>query len=349
MNTENRQLGIVLSLTLGILFCTCVQAQVPEFTEREVSFQNQSVELRGTLMLPAAESPSPAVVFLHGSGPQPRTGFRPYAEEFARLGFASLFFDKRGSGESGGSWTTSSLEDLAGDALAAVDYLKAQERIDPDRIGFWGVSQAGWVAPLAYSRSQDIAFMILISGGGASPRESELHSYHMDFEKLGLSESEQAKGFEVLDMYFQYLDTGQNRSGLVERLEALEANRDSGLYELAHQLLRVLPSQENQPNWRWVADYDPASDIANVTCPVLLMFGDRDEEQPTEIAVKRWREGLDKAGNDALTLMIFPGAGHGIRMGRHDDAGHSRPPFADGYREVMLGWLWRHVTSGSRD
>lgn len=46
-------------------------AQTSGFAERELSFQNGSVELRGTLMLSATQRPSPAVVFLHGSGPHP--------------------------------------------------------------------------------------------------------------------------------------------------------------------------------------------------------------------------------------------------------------------------------------
>lgn len=317
----------------------------PSYTEREVSFRSGSVELQGTIVLPAVEGRSPAVVFLHGSGPMTREGFRPYAEEFARLGVASLAFDKRGTGSSGGSWTTSSLDELAGDALAAIRYLKMEEGIDPARIGFWGISQAGWVAPRAAARSNDVAFMILISGGGASPRESELYSYRRAFEEVGLSEAERSEGLAVLDDYFRYLATGEGRAELVERLKALEANRESQLYMLAERLGQVLPSLENRPNWSWVANYDPAPDIAKVTCPVLLLFGDRDREQPTELAVERWREGLKAAGNDDVTLMIFPGAGHGIRMGRHH-GGPERPPFADGYREAMLGWLWLHAIGG---
>jgi dipeptidyl aminopeptidase/acylaminoacyl peptidase len=82
--------------------------------------------------------------------------------------------------------------------------------------------------------------------------------------------------------------------------------------------------------------------MARIECPILLMFGDRDAEHPTELAVRKWREGLSRAGNDDLTLMVFPGAGHGIRM-REGYTGTDRAPFADGYAEAMLGWLWLHV------
>lgn len=332
-----------LLLLLAGLMAGRAAAQGPDFTERDVSFRNGSVELQGTLMLPATGGRAPAVVFLHGSGPATRAGARPYAEEFAKLGVASLFFDKRGSGSSGGSWVTSSLDDLAGDALAAVELLKAWDEVDAQRIGFWGVSQAGWVAALAASRSSDIAFMILVSGGGATPHESEMFSYEQAFDRAGLSAAERAEASQTLDAYFHYLATGEGRSEVVERIEAA---RPSPWYAVA-PLDRILPSEENRVNWSWVATWDPAPHIEQLRCPILLMFGDSDTEQPTALAVQRWREGLAKAGNERVTIMVFPGAGHGIRIaGGHDAAG--RAPFADGYAEAMLGWLWRHVVNATR-
>jgi uncharacterized protein len=305
--------------------------------EREVSFRNGAVELKGTLLIAEAENKIPAVVFLHGSGSHAREGFRPYAEEFAKLGIASLFYDKRGSGSSGGSWITSSLEDLAGDALAAIEFLKNTDEIDPARIGFWGISQAGWVAPMAAARSQEIAFMILISGGGATPLESELFSYEQEFKKAGLSESQKGEAREVLDAYFRYLETGDDRPGLISKLESLKV---TWMNPLAVELLQVVPSQANRPNWNWVASYDPVTDIEKLTMPILLLFGDIDTDQPTEVAVKRWREGLSRAGNGEVTVVVYPGAGHGIRMG----IDHSRSaPFADGYMEVQIEWLLRNV------
>jgi uncharacterized protein len=329
---------------LGLLWSSEATGQPFQFTERDVVFRNGAVELRGTLVLPASPRPVPAVVFLHGSGPHPRTGFKPYAEEFARFGVASLLFDKRGSGKSGGSWMTASLEDLAGDALAAVARLRGEDAIDPRRIGFWGVSQAGWVAPLAAARSKDIAFMILVSGGGAPPRESELFSYRQQFTRAGLSPADTALAEDVLKAYFDYLATGERRADLVARVESI---RGGSLRPLAEQIDRILPSEENRSNWSWVASYDPVPDIATLTCPVLLLFGDRDTDHPTALAVERWRDGLRASGNDRATIMVFPDAGHGIRM-RDGQTGGGRAPFAHGYAEVQLGWLWRHVIATAR-
>jgi pimeloyl-ACP methyl ester carboxylesterase len=339
VQTRHRMyIGVIITELLAMVFCLKVAAQ-DQPTERDISFRNDSVELHGTLMLPITREPAPAVVFLHGSGPMTRDGFRPYAREFAKLGIASLFFDKRGSGKSNGSWSTSSLNDLAEDALAAVRYLKADNEIDRTRIGFWGISQAGWVAPIAASQSEDVAFMILISGGGASPRQSELFSYRKEFERAGLSKSEESEALKILEFYFDYLSTGEGRHHLITELDSL---KESTLKPLAEQLERIVPSEENRPNWSWVGAYHPIADIERIHCPVLLLFGDRDADHPTELAVKRWREGLEKADNHDVTIVVFKGAGHGIRM-REGYAGGGRAPFADGYEELQLGWLWQHV------
>jgi len=242
MNIRSQRRDPLIAILLLAVACGPAAAQASRFTEREVTFRSGSVELRGSLILPAAQGRHPAVVFLHGSGPATRAGARTYAEEFASIGVASLFFDKRGSGSSTGSWITSSLDDLAADALAAVEFLKTQEEVEPARIGFWGVSQAGWVAALAASQSRDVAFMIVISGGGATPRESELFSWDQEFRKAALTEAERADAFGILDLYYRYLGTGEGRPQLVTRLTTA---RDGRLAPLAQQLTQVLPSDTN--------------------------------------------------------------------------------------------------------
>ena len=142
--------------TLGLLSLTLALATTPSagaLREHEVVLPHGDVELAGTIALPEGPGPHPAVVFLHGSGPVTRAGAADYAERFAGIGLASLRFDKRGTGSSTGSWANSSLEDLARDAVVALDHLRGLPEIDPARVGFWGVSQAGWVAVRASALS----------------------------------------------------------------------------------------------------------------------------------------------------------------------------------------------------
>lgn len=345
MRISSYRRGLTAAFLLPVLITSLsVSAQPTGFTEREVAFYNGEVKLSGTFMVPDQGIKVPAIVFLHGSGPHSREGFRSHAEEFAKLGIASLFFDKRGTGSSGGSWTTSSLRDLAEDGLAAVRWVKKQAEVDPARIGFWGVSQAGWVAPMAASMSEDIAFMIINSGGGVTPKESEYYSYGKLFEQAGLNEEAKKEAFDILDHYFQYLATGDGWDRLTARLDSLKNNPGAPLHQLPDYI--IVPSQNIRPQWSWVATYDPVPDIATFEGPVLLLMGEDDNSHPVEAAVTKWKEGLEKAGNEDATIMVFPGAGHGLRQsGGHD----RRAPYADGYMEVQLGWLWQQfLRNGQR-
>ncbi len=130
--------------------------------------------LSGTLYLPTSPGPHPALVFVHGSGPQTRLDNWSMADRFARAGIACLSFDKRGTGKSTGDWEQADFDVLADDVLAAVERLRARPEIQADQIGLWGVSQAGWVIPLAANKSDHVAFCIPVSGGAVSPAEQEL-------------------------------------------------------------------------------------------------------------------------------------------------------------------------------
>src|SRR3546814_14567543 len=47
--------------------------------------------------------------------------------------------------------------------------LKADARIDPKRIGLWGLSQGGWLSLLAAARNSDVRFVVSISAPVVTP------------------------------------------------------------------------------------------------------------------------------------------------------------------------------------
>src|SRR5262245_26107971 len=100
-----------------------------------VRFANGDVQLAGTLIRPVHGSKSPAVILVHYSGPANRASVLPFAHFLVRRGVAVLGYDKRGVGESTGDWNTASFDDLAGDAVAAFDYLKTRRDIDDAQVG----------------------------------------------------------------------------------------------------------------------------------------------------------------------------------------------------------------------
>ena len=131
------------------------------YDQKEVHYYNGKTELVGLLMTPVSTGKHPAVVFIHGSGVSDRDIFwyLYQADYLARKGIVVLLPDKRGCGKSGGEWYTAGFNDFAGDALSAVQYLSQVESVDTEKIGLLGLSQGGWIAPLAATESSDINFL----------------------------------------------------------------------------------------------------------------------------------------------------------------------------------------------
>ena len=109
--------------------------------------------------MPPGDGPFPAIVLGHGSGKVTRDQLHWAADRFVATGFAVLRFDKRGVGESTGTYVFVGYRDseevfpvLASDIAAGVRFLRTRPEIDGKRIGLAGNSQAGWLLPIAASQ-----------------------------------------------------------------------------------------------------------------------------------------------------------------------------------------------------
>ena len=127
-----------------------------------------------------------AVVLVHGSGR--KLGDVALARELAHMGVAALAYDKRGVGKSQGIYAgpevgtnnadPGNLDLLAGDASAAVAELRQEISSPHTPVGLLGVSQAGWIVPLAAVRTPEVKFMILWSGPAVTTLE-QLRFQHL--------------------------------------------------------------------------------------------------------------------------------------------------------------------------
>jgi uncharacterized protein len=151
--------------------------------EDAVRFKAGDATLVATLYTPRRGSPPyPAVVIVPGSAPFRRGFYAPWADYLAARGFVVLMPDKRGVGSSGGEFereNNSSLANLtllAHDAIAGVAFLADRSEVDRSRIGLVGLSQAGWVVPIAVAAADRIAYFALISGPAVSVHEEGVWS-----------------------------------------------------------------------------------------------------------------------------------------------------------------------------
>jgi uncharacterized protein len=146
-------------------------------------FENDGARLAFTLDLPPGKGPFPAVVMGHGSGRVTRDQLTWASRHFTQLGFAVLRFDKRGVGDSTGTFVFVGTKDspwvfpqLASDVAAGVRFLRTRPEIDPRRIGLFGASQAGWILPIAARQLDGVAFLVLWSGPVCSVGEEMYYS-----------------------------------------------------------------------------------------------------------------------------------------------------------------------------
>jgi uncharacterized protein len=181
-----RRCLIVPTLLLFSLWAAkqTVQAQV---VEEEVSFHSGDITLHGIVLIPAQSEPGPAIALIHGAGLGLRDENRAVAEAFASAGFLVLIYDKRTEGYSPDPIGGRSYSLLADDAIAAVQMLQQRDDVDPAQVGLWGLSEGGWVAPLAATRSDDVAFVITVAGGGIGPTEQTAWATEGELRRQGVT------------------------------------------------------------------------------------------------------------------------------------------------------------------
>lgn len=310
-----------------------VKAKLPTFKQEEVNFSNGNVTLSGTLLLPLTKAPHPAVVFLHGSGAEGRFASRFLAEHFTRHGIAALIYDKRGVGKSTGDWKQSNFDDLAEDAIAGIRFLQQRKEINARKIGIYGHSQGGMIAPLVASRSKDVAFVISGAGSAVPLHEAEINSIINQVSAKGISGNELAEATVFIKMFVKVLRTGE---GWEQFDAATEKARNAKWYPMLHVPLK--------DNWFWsyykrIADYNAADYWAKVNVPVLLIYGERDVYVPVTQSVLNIDRALNKAGNNDYTIIMLPRASHAFNIEPETGQTFEWRRMASGFPNLLTAWI----------
>lgn len=309
--------------------------------EEDISFQNGDVTLHGTMVMPNTEGPHPTVVMVHGSGPSSRDFYLKFAYNFACHGIATLAYDKRGVGASTGDWRKSGFHDLAQDALASIQLLKGRRDINPKQIGLLGISQGGWLTPLAASLSKDVAFIIPIVGAAVTPTQQEQMRVELYMRADGFPEDDIEEAVSGMKMTHNFASTGEGWDELI-----------AGFHKVKHKkwFLDYGGGEPTKDNWFWafwrlIHDYDPISVLEKVTCPVLAIFGELDLNVRQEINIPLWEEALKKSGNKDYTIKVFQKANHGILEA--DTGGKWEIPrlkrHVPRYFETIINWILERV------
>lgn len=278
-------------------------AQPANFTETEITV-GEAWALPGTLTMPKGEGPFPAVILVHGSGPNDRDEtigvdgavkpFKDLAWGLANQGIAVLRYDKRTKvhGKEMASLTEFTVqEETIDDALAAIELLRQQEKIDQEKIYVLGHSLGGMLAPRIGAAAEDKLAGLVILAGPARPLEELL--------------LEQTKYLAAADG-----TTTEQEAASIRQIEALVAKiRDPHLtFSTPPEELLNVPASY----WLDLRGYEPAAAAKNLNMPLLILQGERDY-QVTMSDFAIWQATL--GGQSRVQLKSYPGLNHLFMLG----------------------------------
>jgi dipeptidyl aminopeptidase/acylaminoacyl peptidase len=306
------RIGAAVLIVAGGLFTSNVRAIAAEPASIDVTYPNGQITLAAELMLPPGDQALPAVVIVQGSGRSDRTNrwSRDIANELLAMGVAVLLTDKRGSGASEGNWQTASFEELATDVLAGSAYLQTLTEIDSTRIGIVGLSQGGQVVAIAAARSNSVAFVVNISGKAVGFSEGSFTEMANTARESGFDENAVSAVLALNREAALFAVGGPWASYETARRQAL----DTPIRGIAEGF----PSTRDAPIWTFlqsVATFDPLSYWVLVEQPVLIVYGEADEQDNVPVAesVRRLTHAFGASDKRNYEILVVPGATHGIR------------------------------------
>jgi hypothetical protein len=359
---EWRQGGAALPLVFKKGETPLMRPQEPKkpypYREEEVVVENKAggVRLAATLTMPNGKGPHPAVVLLTGSGAQDRNetvmGHRPFlvlADYLTRAGIAVLRADDRGVGGSTGSLGQSTYEDLAGDALAAVEFLKTRKEIHARQIGLAGHSEGGAVGILAASRAADVAFLVLLAAPAVTGERLMYEQSKTIARMPGGSERAAALNRKFQEAMFSAVKRGAAEKELREAIKTLAgslAEEDRQAAAPIHAAAEKQAPALLTPAFRSLLLFDPAQALGKVRCPVLALFGELDTQVPPALNLPPMAAALESAGNRDYSIVKLPGLNHlfqTARTGLATEYASIEETFAPAAMNVMSLWIQRHT------
>lgn len=266
------------------------------FLERELTVGKGEWRLPGTLTVPVGKGPFPAVVLVHGSGPNdrdesigPQKPFRDLAWGLATRGIAVLRYEKRTKQYSAKlSAQKSGLtvkEETVDDALAAVSLLRETVEIDQKRIFVLGHSLGGMLIPRIGKADPDIAGLIVLAGAAKPTEDAILEQTIYIFSIDGtLSEAEEDQ-----------IEKTKKEVAKVKAFEQSDAGSSAAAFGISVDY------------WLDLRGYDPPVAAKELKQPLLVLQGERDYQVTME-DFQRWKSELSSGKN--VTFRTYPKLNH---------------------------------------
>ncbi len=326
------------------------------YEEEELTFENSKAgtTLAATLTIPRGAGPFPAAILLVGSGPLDRDetdgGHRPFlvlADHLTRKGIAVLRYDKRGLGKSTGSYDDATTSDFAGDAEAALAFLKTRKVIDSRKIGIVGHSEGGIIASMIASRSTNVDWIAVLAGPATKGEETLLIQSDLITRAAGMTNDQVAKSLDFDRQSYNLVRNEKNRAELEKELADLVKLSSIGPAMPPAFMQRQI-HWTSSPWFRYFLDYDPVPALKQTKCPVLALSGEKDLQVPPKENLPLIRKALEDGGNKDFKVLELPGLNHEFQhcyMGLPAESRAIEETFAPDAMSALSDWILQHTAS----
>ncbi|OKL36740.1 S-layer homology domain-containing protein [Domibacillus mangrovi] len=261
------------------------------YVERQMEIGEGEFALPGTLTLPKGEGPFPAVVLVHGSGPNDQDeslystkAFRDLAVGLANEGVAVLRYEKvtrEHHIKTAMNRKFSIYEETINDAMKAVNLLHTIPEVS-DEVYVLGHSQGGYALPriLETDHKHQIDGGIIVAGPSGK------------FQDVMLWQQQEA------------VKRAEKQGVPAEQLKALRANLDFWQQQIA-LINNPSYSKDNIPEafllsnaywWYELRDYVPSQLAVEQEVPLLIMQGGKDLQVPPTY-LDEWESALKTRNN----------------------------------------------------
>lgn len=327
------------------------------YYSKEVFIENaiDKIKLAGTLTLPDSVGKYPVVILITGSGPQDRDetifGHKPFlviADHLTKKGIGVLRFDDRGVGKSTGDFYSATTADFATDVKSCILFLKKQKNVLPNSIGLIGHSEGGITATMVAANNNDLAYVVLLAGSGISGEEiiyAQTEKMFQDLNKIDIE-----KQVKLRRDLISIIQSEPDKEIAAKKLkEILNNNLDVlSLQPIQDtiQLINNTISVFNGDWFRFFINYNPATDIEKITCPVLALIGEKDIQVLPEQNIPAIEEALIKGENRKYMIKEIESVNHLFQTaysGKVSEYGEIEETISPNVLTLISDWIGTNI------
>ncbi|MEM7705942.1 MAG: alpha/beta hydrolase [Pseudomonadota bacterium] len=329
-------------------------------TTVDFSFESSGKRLSGIFDVPADQPAEALIIVVHSYGETNVRNWISYSDErrrFNDMRIATALWDKPGLGRSEGTFDIDQpVHESAQEVLDAVAYLREIGAPGAQKIGLWGGSRAGWIAPIALSQDPDLDFWVSVSGTSAEDNFSYLLLSNLPYEGVTHEEA-----LELADEW---------RAGC----EVFRTRGSFGAYQKATQKLRAneyiismrgawpnrlqykfnqrscedgkCPNVDNELcDYVWIENFDHM--LSSLNIDVLALFGEKDLNVNWRKTRDLYTSTMGVNPDASLVVRSFPDADHALNIAQtgsmKEMQAMSTRTKTEGYFEEQTRWLQERV------